>query len=258
MRTDALRGSNLPPVAVAGAALLAGLLTVAALALAAGRVAGVQLGAELWVWGIGAVALALGWRWGLPRWWRPILLLFAPALYWALLLALPSWIYLAGLLLCALLLGNSVRDRVPLYLSSSAVWSALERHLELKPGSRVLDLGAGLGGGLAWLAARHPQVQFVGVENSPLLWLLCRLRLARVANATVRWRNLWAEPLQDYAVVYAFLSPAPMPRLWRKVKSEMQPGSLFVSNSFEVPGVAPDETVAVTDRRRSRLLLWRL
>lgn len=258
MRTLVLRLSHLPPVIVAGTAQLVALATVAALALVTARIAGTPVPVPLLVWTVGGVAMVLGWQWGLPRWWRPIQLLFAPALYGALLLALPPWIYLVGLLLCLLLLGNSVRDRVPLYLSSRSAWAALERHLPATPGARVLDLGAGLGGGLAGLAARHPQLQFVGVESSPLLWLVCRLRTGRFANVEVRWRDLWSEPLHDYAVVYAFLSPAPMPRLWTKVKAQMRPGNLFVSNSFEVPGVEADEILAVGDRRGSRLLLWRL
>jgi hypothetical protein len=46
-------------------------------------------------------------------------------------------------------------------------------------------------------------------------------------------------------VVYAFLSPAPMPRLWEKICAEMKPGSLFISNSFPVPGQAPDRVIEV-------------
>jgi hypothetical protein len=51
--------------------------------------------------------------------------------------------------------------------------------------------------------------------------------------------------LGDYDVVYAFLSPAPMPRLWEKVQAEMQPGNLFISNSFPVPGATPDRIIEV-------------
>jgi hypothetical protein len=36
-----------------------------------------------------------------------------------------------------------------------------------------------------------------------------------------------------------------MPRLWEKIRAEMKPGSLLISNSFPVPGVAPDRVIEV-------------
>lgn len=258
MRALAIRLHELPPVVLAGAAQLVALAVVLLTASVVVRLAGVALQGSWLIWFVGGLAMALGARWGLPGWWRWIQLLFVPALYGALQLQLPPAVYLGGLLVCLLLLGNSVADRVPLYLSSAAAWEALERLLPLEPGQRVLDLGSGFGGGLACLAGRHPQLQFIGLESSPLLWLAGWLRLQKHTNAEVRWKSLWSEPLQGYQVVYAFLSPAPMERLWRKVKNEMQPGTLFISNSFEVPGVQPDARIEVGDRRGSILFLWRL
>ena len=58
-------------------------------------------------------------------------------------------------------------------------------------------------------------------------------------------------------VVYAFLSPAPMPRLWEKVQREMRPGTLFISNRFIVPGVKPHQRIA-TGEPGVNLYVWRL
>jgi hypothetical protein len=38
----------------------------------------------------------------------------------------------------------------------------------------------------------------------------------------------------------------------------MRPGSLFISNSFEVPGTSPAEVVELHDLSHARLLIWRL
>jgi hypothetical protein len=53
------------------------------------------------------------------------------------------------------------------------------------------------------------------------------------------------------------LSPVPMADLWRKVQAEMQPGSLFVSCAFEVPGRTPDRVIDLAAARQAKLLLWR-
>ena len=49
-----------------------------------------------------------------------------------------------------------------------------------------------------------------------------------------------------------------MTALWEKVQSEMQPGSIFISNSFAVPGVEPDEVIELDNDRASALFVWRI
>ena len=71
-------------------------------------------------------------------------------------------------------------------------------------------------------------------------------------------RDFWAENLGTYDVVYAFLSPAAMPELWRKARAEMKPGTLLISNSFLVPGVEPDRIVPLAGRGSNALYLYRL
>lgn len=189
-----------------------------------------------------------------PRWWWLIHLAFMPAAALALRLGWPPWLYLCAFVLAWLLFGRIDRSRVPLYLSNRLALDALLQRVP--PGGRVLDLGAGTGTVLAYLA-RRPGIVVEGVEHAWLPWLLARLRLLR-RDARV-WRgDLMRWPLAGYDVVYAFLSPAAMPSLWRKAKAEMRPGSLFVSNSFPVPDVDADEIIELDDWKGARLYLWRM
>ena len=50
----------------------------------------------------------------------------------------------------------------------------------------------------------------------------------------------------------------PAARLWHKVRNEMRPGTLFISNTFEVPQVTPSEVLEVGDLRGTRLYIFRL
>ena len=72
-------------------------------------------------------------------------------------------------------------------------------------------------------------------------------------NCHLRWGDFWKTDLSEFDVVYAFLSPVPMPALWEKARLEMRKGSLLVSNSFIVPNVKPKRVVEVGDRRKTRL-----
>lgn len=207
----------------------------------------------------GLLAALLGRRLKLPSWWLPINLLFVPALLLLNGQQLPPSALLGAFVLLLLLNWNSFRERVPLYLSGQKTIAALDQLLQpLPPKFRYIDLGSGLAGSLYQLSRRYPQAQFVGVETAPLVFALAWLRCLPRANCQIRYRNLWHEPLAGYDVVYCFLSPAPMARLWLKARAEMHAGSLLISNSFAIPGVAPSEQIPLHDWRSSTLLIWRL
>jgi hypothetical protein len=229
------------------------------------RNSGWQLPPWGWALGLGALAAVLGRLQRLEGWWMPILAGFPMAvLAFATLGASPGW-YLGLFLLLWLVYWSSFSTRVPLYLSGPKVRAALLARLAAV-GARAhgplyfIDLGCGLGGLALALARARPDGQFRGVELAPLPaaigWL--RARRAHLRNLQLARASLWDESLADRDVVYCFLSPVPMPRLWEKACQEMRAGSLFISNSFEVPGHPPDETIEVHDARGSRLLVWHM
>lgn len=241
-------------------ALLAHLLALALAwgLLLAAHALGVQPGMLASALAQGALAALIGARLGLSCWWLPINLGFLPALvglfWWDLS---PLW-PLAGFLGLLLLNWNALRERVPLYLTGRPTEARLAAELAALPASfRFVDLGCGLAGTLTRLARRYPQARFTGVETAPLSFLLAWLRCLPLGNCQVRYRSLWRVELGDYDLAYCFLSPAPMPALWRKARQEMRPGAWLVSNSFEVPGVVPQRMIEIGDWRASRLLLYR-
>lgn len=206
---------------------------------------------------VGGLAAALGWAWQLPRWWLPINFLFVPALLAMHGLALASHWYLAAFALLLLVYWSVARTRVPLYLSSRKAWQAVAKHLP--PSAVVADLGSGLGGLLRFLVQQRPDGRYVGMEIAPLPFLVSWLRMRLCKGCCeIRWGSLWRVDLRPFDVVYAYLSPVPMADLWRKIQREMRPGTLFISNTFEVPGVEPSEVVELDDLHQSRLYLYRL
>lgn len=251
------RPGSIPPIFVA---LL--LQVVSALAVA-GLIRVLSLPIQPWAAAVacGALAAGLSGFAGLERWWLPMQLLFAPALWLMLTFDVPPAVYGAVFVMLLLVFWSTFRTRVPLFLSSNATWSAVEDLLPPPDAARplrIIDLGSGLGGLLVHLAPRRPQDQLIGVELAPLPALFSKLRLMRHAHCTVRWGSFWKLDLGDYDMVFAFLSPVPMQDLWTKARAEMRPGTLFVSNSFEIPGQTPDRVVEVNDSRKTRLLVWRM
>jgi hypothetical protein len=193
-------------------------------------------------------------------WWWGINALFPPLLVLALGLDVsPGWM---GLLFLVLLLvyWNAHGERVPLYLSNTTTHAALREILEREGGEarRVADLGSGLGGALRAMAEAPRVVEAVGFETAPLPWLISRMRFGWHPRIRLRRASFWNERLTDFDVVYAFLSPVPMPRLWAKLVREARRPMLLISNSFAVPDVEPDEVIELDDARGTELFLYRL
>ena len=266
-RLSATRFSQLKQRSPALIALLAHLPGVICVTILVAS--GIQLTLPGMILIVSLCAALFAWHWRLPLWWRFINLFFLPLIGFALYLQNqtfaidPNW-YLAAFLILALTSIGAVRTRVPLYLSSPR--AALELAQRLPPSGRLIDLGCGLGGPLARIHKQRPDARLAGVEAAPLNWLIAKLRLmVSGAQADIRLGNLWSANLADYDIVYAYLSPAPMARLWDKALLEMKTGSLFISNSFSVDGVDtsfdPDEIIEISqpgDLSHAQLLIWRM
>lgn len=201
--------------------------------------------------GCAAAALAL------PRWWWWLSAGLLPAVWLAQAWQLPAAVYAAALLLSLLLFGAVFRSRVPLWLSGRL---ARQRLLELIPESadwQVADLGAGLGGVLAMLHRQRPRLRGHGCEWAWLPYLIGALRL-RLVGYRGGWSrgSFWQLDLGRFDLVFAYLSPAPMPELWAKACSEMRPGSRLVSYRFAVPGVTPEQVLAVGAGEDALFVYW--
>jgi SAM-dependent methyltransferase len=206
----------------------------------------------------GLLAALFGLALRLPWWWLPLNLLFPVAVTYILSLALPPWLFFFAFSLLLLLNWNSARERVPLYLSNHLTWEGIDELLPKKEKLRFIDLGSGLGGTLFYLARQHPDYHFSGIESSPLSFAIgwLRLHLSGSKNIELQFGDFWKENLEQYDVVYAFLSPTPMPRLYNKLRQEMRTGTLLISNSFTVPENDADSIVELPDRRHTQLYCW--
>ena len=61
-------------------------------------------------------------------------------------------------------------------------------------------------------------------------------------------------------VIYwsTFQTRVPMKRFLQKVRSEMRPGSLFISNTFVVPQQPPERKIQIEDLHCCTLYIWRM
>jgi len=173
----------------------------------------------------------------------------------ALAVQIPHEIFLMLLVALACTYLPAFWTRVPYYPTQRAAYSTILAQLPADRAFSFVDIGCGFGDLLALLGDKRPNGTFVGIEIGLLPFIISKVRFLRTTNVTIRFQSMWSLSMNDFDVVYAFLSPAPMERLWRKAKDEMREGTMLISNSFPAPA-EPTEMIPIRDSRGATLFLY--
>ena len=127
----------------------------------------------------------------------------------------------------------------------------------------ILELGAGWGGISLALAKAYPDNKVIAVENSLPVWLFCWLRgrvwriSGKLTNLEVRLGNIHHTGLRGAGLIYCYLHPAAMEQLSSRLQ-DLSPGCVLVSNTFSVPGLAPQKRLQAADLWKSQIFCYRL
>ncbi len=196
--------------------------------------------------------LKMDWWWCVIQFFFPIMIVVFSSS------KIPSYFYLTAFIIFALVYWSSFRTRVPYFPSKPSLLPAVLDLLHPEASIRFIDVGSGLGGLLIELSNVNRESQFSGIEIAPLPWLVSFVR-GKYCKSTVRFLFGNYEKLHfgEYDVVFAYLSPAAMPALWKKAKQEMRSGTILLSYEFIIPNVTPDLCIN-KDSNDPTLYLWRI
>ncbi len=124
--------------------------------------------------------------------------------------------------------------------------------------SFIFDLGSGWGTLLLLLAKRYPHCHIVGIELSPVPYLVSRFRLmfAGVSNVSLMHRNFFDVSLGRASMVVAYLFPICMPELSTKLEKELPKNTPIITHTFSLPNWTPKEEIRATDLYRTRVYLY--
>ena len=211
---------------------------------------------QVLVLGQGVLALLFTWWLRLPKWWRWMQFLFPVVLWWGLQAQIhPAWA-LVLFLVVVLVFKNAFFGGVPLYLSNRTTQKAVAQLIKERQLTSVMDLGCGTASNSQYWSELATVERSDGVETAPLVYFLAKFRCRKSDKCHILMQDMWTVELLPYDLVYAFLSPKPMERLWCKVNQELQDGAVFVSNSFAVPDVEPTEIWELADSRKTLLYIY--
>ena len=109
--------------------------------------------------------------------------------------------------------------------------------MKLKKWERLLEMWCGDSRVALYLAEQNPQAHIVGIELSPVLYVISKIRvwLSGLDNIEIIYGNALNLNLESYDVIYIFWLPETVsekvaPKLKKKVKENMR----FISYSFRM------------------------
>jgi SAM-dependent methyltransferase len=123
-------------------------------------------------------------------------------------------------------------------------WRICRRMLELaevKPGQKVVDLGAG-DGRLVILAARAFGAKAEGVEIDPTRWLIANIRILQLrlrGRASVALGDMRNYDVRDADVVSLYLLQGTNQKIKERLIRQLKPGARIVSHTFSMSGWTP-------------------
>lgn len=121
----------------------------------------------------------------------------------------------------------------PFVPSTKSASASMIRLANIQKGNVMYDLGSG-DGRLLFLAAKMGATA-IGVEINPFLVLFTNIKAffsPFQKQVSARWQNFWKTDLTHADRVFVYLLPWKMQKLENKLRKELKPGALVISNSF--------------------------
>lgn len=124
----------------------------------------------------------------------------------------------------------------------------------------ILELGAGWGTLAFPLAAQFPDNRILAYELSPIPWLFMKIRhlCFRHRNLNIFRRDFRKAPLEGVGLVVAYLHSEGLAKVRDKMERELAPGTLVISNVFDIPGWVHEAKHKIDDSFCPQVYLYRV
>ncbi|HSW48224.1 MAG TPA: methyltransferase domain-containing protein [Candidatus Saccharimonadales bacterium] len=134
----------------------------------------------------------------------------------------------------------------PFVPSNDESTEQIMKMVEMYKPKRILDMGSGNGKLVILLAQKRYKVD--GIELNPRLVLKSRRAIKKAnltKNAKIYLGNFWTKDVSDYDMIILYAIKHIMPRLEKKLISELKPKSIIVSNYFKFPNLLPKKKMSI-------------
>lgn len=135
-----------------------------------------------------------------------------------------------------------------------AIFAGLPANVE----GDVFELGSGWGGLAFALAKHYPGCRIIGVENSPIPYIVSRIRQiwTKSPNLEFRWSDVQKQDLTSAALIVCYLHTGAMKKLKPKLEKELSGKTWIVSNTFSFRGWDALNTIDIGDIYHSKVFVY--
>lgn len=154
----------------------------------------------------------------------------------------------------------SIRNGISPMPTSPKVKKALLDAIPKDIKGTIYELGSGWGTLAIPLADQFSQCQVIGLETSPVPFLIAKgwQAIRRSKNLRIVRQDFYKTPLNDASLVVCYLYPGAMKILRGKFESELKPGVTVISNTFSILGWKPEAVIEVNDIYRTKLYVYKM
>lgn len=128
--------------------------------------------------------------------------------------------------------------------SDKEVFCQALKFANIKKSDILYELGSGYGENLI-LAYRKFDIEAVGVELSPFHYFISLIKLAQFPKIKLIRANLFQVNLANADIVYCYLLPKMLTKLYKKLKNELKQGSQLISYGFPIAEVKEYKKIKV-------------
>jgi len=173
--------------------------------------------------------------------------------------AIEFTVLLATFLISLSIVWSSLRTGITPVPSNRKARQAILTASEHAPEGIIVELGSGWGTLALALAKKYPLQQVIGYELSLAPWLvsLCRQKLHRLHNLSLRRKNFLTCNLADAKLLVCYLYPGGMTKLHHKLQVEKPEVDILISNTFALPNTEPEQVIRLNDLYRSPIYVYR-
>ena len=99
--------------------------------------------------------------------------------------------------------------------------------IKIRPQLTFYDLGSGNGDLLFYLSKQY-NINCVGIEISPVLYLYSKIKSFFYKNVTIKYGNFFNHNLKKADVIYCFIKPETYHKLKQKIKKEVKKETIII------------------------------
>jgi SAM-dependent methyltransferase len=161
------------------------------------------------------------------------------------------------LLLLSTFITNFFFARVPYVPSAKSPLKQLFKKFPFKKNQLIYDLGCGDGRFL--IQAEHKfGIRGIGYEVAPLPYLIAIIyRLLSRSKVKIRFGNFFKADLRDADIIFCYLYPEIVQKVYQKVSRECRPGTKLISNTFSIKNLEPVE-IYYDSKKRPQIYIYQI